>query len=104
MAAEKWNIPVKRFRPDQPVADTEIRFLQKGDIFWYEKHGKPGRMPEGAMEFTRSKAIYLVAVTGPIWARERKGTKRFVGIKFRAATETEIRLMAFTATEALTKN
>ncbi len=104
MAEEKWSVPVKRFRPDEPIADTEICFLQKGDIFWYEKNGVPERLPEDAMKLARSKAIYLVAVTGPIWARLGRNKKRFAGIKFRAATETEIRLVNFTISGALINN
>lgn len=96
-------ISVKRFRQGEPIADTELRFLQKGDVFWYEKNGKPQRLPKAAGNFKdiNTKSFYLVAATGPIWARERSGKRKFVGIKFREASELELRLLAFAQTEAL---
>lgn len=94
-------IAVKRFRVDEGIVDTELRFLRKGDIFWYEKHGKPARLPSAAETYQSGKVegYYLVAIAGPIWKRERNGKRQFIGVKYRAATDIELRLLAYSQTK-----
>ena len=87
---------VKRYRDGQGILTSELRFLRKGDIFWYEDNrGKPARLPNCS---PAPEGIYLVAVAGPIWRKDKKGVRQFHSIKYREAKEAEIRTVAYNLT------
>lgn len=102
MAEKVEGLPVKRFRPNEGPVLADIRFLRKGDIFWYDKKGKPTPLP--AIYLTeadlkkKKKPLFYVAVGNPIWVKERTGGRTFLGIKYREATQEEIRAIAYSLT------
>lgn len=98
------GFPVKRFRVGEGAVSSDIRFLRKGDIFWYEKGGKPIELPD---DFNTEhpgkpgkKSLFYVAVGNPVWARERTGGQKFLGLKYRDATPDEVKLIAHSITRS----
>lgn len=92
------SLPLKKYQAGGGELDTEIRFLRKGDLFWREENGKPVALPEEIREERNHKVLFYVAVGNPIWAREKNGVKKFLGIRYREASENEIRKLAFSRT------
>jgi len=97
------GLPVKKFVPEVGAVDSDLRFLRRGDLFWYEVGGKPTKLPERYAEGAtkKFKALMYVAVGSPLWVKERNGPRVFTGIRFRAASESEIKIVAHTLNQTI---
>lgn len=87
---------IKRFRFSEGAeVHTDLRFLRRGDIYWYEDaSGTPVPMPSaGRGEDSNFEVVYFTAVTNAIWDKNQDGERCFKGIKYRDASEAEILAM-----------
>lgn len=79
---------VKRYRAGEQPVLTEISWLLRGDVFWYELNGKP--IPDPSCP--KDNLIFNVAVNDPVFKRcVKTGKTKFLGIKIREATYQEVK-------------